>query len=156
MAIRLEDAKSGSDSYDIYRALTTVWNNVQESPKSENYIYRGKVFVGIAAYKKAFKTQDELLEGFYEDIQLGMISEKDAITFSKAMRKSSDSKLTKWYTRYVVDGYTDEAILVNRIMEDYPDERCKWKFINGTRYKNNVVIIMPESIRDLHIRALKF
>ena len=144
--------ESSANTFTIYRELNTVWKHIQESPNSENYIHKGKVFIGIAANKKDYP-QEKLLETF-TDCQLGMLYEKDAIRFSKAMQRDSNSNLLKYYTRYVVDGYTEEAILLNKVMEDFPNERCKWKFINGTRYKNSSVLIMPESLKDLHIRKV--
>ena len=146
--------ESSANQFMIYRQLTNIWKHLQEFSNSDKYIHKGKVFIGIAATKKDY-TKEQILETF-NDCQLGMIYEKDAILFSRAMQRDSKSNIFKYYTRYVVDGYTEEAILLNKIMEDFPNERCKWKFINGTRYRNSSVLIMPESLRDLHIRKVRW
>ena len=74
--------ENSADTFEIYRELSNTWKHIQELQNPEKYIYKGKVFVGIAANKKDY-SYEQILESFTY-CQLGMLYEKDAIAFSKA------------------------------------------------------------------------
>ena len=148
----LED-KNEHEVFAMYRVINTLWENINNLPNNDHYLYNGEVHIAIALDRKR-KISNERIIAVFDDYPLGMTSRDAAILFSKDIVRNKRHNIFKKYDRYILSGKTVEGININEIMKDYPNEKCSWDYIKRTSYRDDIVLIMPGSITDIELTKL--